>query len=153
MYDQQRIIREEVRGHILKAIDRHRPEATGIGLINRGLTHLGIRLQDDELVGHLKYLADKDILSSANRGADWSLTPYGVDVVEGSVERPPGIPEMSMLSHAEVQRRCEIRWRILTVLDITRTTGSLGETVQNCLSDVDFVVSDKELNREMDYLS
>ena len=151
--DMSRATREEVRGHILKAVDRNRPEATGAAIIRRGLEQIGIRLITEDLFPHLAYLKDKGLIESSDRGAYWLMTRFGVDVIEGTTERPDGIPSLSLLSYAEVKRRKEIRWRILNILDISRASGTLGQTMQLALSDVDFVVSDRELNREIAYLS
>jgi hypothetical protein len=149
--DIARAKRQEVRAHLLKVLDRQRPNPTAEAIILRSLSQSGITLKQEELLQELAYLEAKELATHAERL--WSLCPLGVDVLEHNVEAPAGIPVNGQLSPEVLAYRKEVRGRILTALYFARPHGTSSAILWRALDDSDLSVSDKELSREAQYLA
>ena len=92
--DLERAQREEARWRILRALDAGRPMPVSESVIWRTLTDATVPASPQQVRRELVYLQEKLLLSILNReGPTWSaqLTAHGTDVVEYTVECPPGI--------------------------------------------------------------
>lgn len=86
--------RQNLRTSILQVLNVARPYATSEKLVLQTLGDVQEDCGPGELRRELDYLAEKEIVVIRDRSAPvWmiSLTAYGVDVVEGAVELPPGL--------------------------------------------------------------
>lgn len=149
--DIARAKQQEVRAHLLKVLDRDRPDAVSEALLLRSLHQAGLRLVKDELVQELAYLEAKDLIG--HEGQQWYLLPLGIDVLERSVEPPSGIPAPTALGVEVLVHRKEVRSRILTALYYGRPHGLVSTILWRALDDSDLPVTEKELAREASYLA
>ncbi|SRR5690625_232179 len=86
--------RQNLRTSILQVLNVARPYATSEKLILQTLGDVQEDAGPAELRRELDYLEDKAILRVRDRRAPvWmiELTAYGVDIVEGAVDLPPGL--------------------------------------------------------------
>lgn len=86
--------REETRWRILRCLDAGRPVAVAETVIYRALHDAALNLTPATLRRELDYLRDKGLVQVHNEDAPvWAaeLTHLGVDVVEYTVDAPPGI--------------------------------------------------------------
>lgn len=142
---------QEIRAHLLKALDRGRPAPTPEALLIRSLKQASLPTTRTELQQELGYLEAKGLV--AHLEVLWRLLPYGVDVLEHSVEPPPGIPQPNGWGPNELFHRKEIRSRLLTALHYARPHGTLSSILWRTLDDSDLPVTDTEMAREAHYLS
>lgn len=85
--------RETGRWRILKVLDSGRPHSVDESLLLNVLNDAQVALTPSELRRELDYLRDRKLLEVEVRDGQWcaSLTHYGVDVVEYTVDVLPGI--------------------------------------------------------------
>lgn len=91
--DINKAVRESVRWYILVALNAGRPFPVGEDILVRTLIDAKLRMTTGELRRELDYLADKGLVEVGQNRDDWeaSLTALGVDVVEYTVDAPPGM--------------------------------------------------------------
>jgi Fe2+ or Zn2+ uptake regulation protein len=92
--DLEKAQREEIRWRILRTLDAGRPVAVAENIIYRTLYDISLPVTPYSLRRELDYLEDKGLIKILNRNVPtWcaELTGAGVDVVEYTVEAPPGI--------------------------------------------------------------
>lgn len=142
---------QEVRSHLLRALDRSRPAAMPEALLLRSLKQASLPLTRDELQQELGYLEAKQLV--AHLEVLWRLLPLGVDILEHSVEPPPGIPLPPSYSPDELHFRKEVRSRILTALYYARPHGIASVILWRALDDSDLPVTEAQLAREAHYLA
>ena len=86
--------REEARWRILRVMDAARPVAVSENIIVRVLSDVRLSLGIDGVRRELDYLRDLGLAElEGEDGGTWyaKLTARGVDVVEYTVEAPPGV--------------------------------------------------------------
>ena len=142
---------QEVRAHLLKALDRSRPAPTPEALLIRSLQQAALPLNRSQLQQELGYLEAKGLLH--HHEALWWLLPYGVDILEHSIEPTAGIPQPNGWGPNELLHRKEVRSRILTALYYARPHGIGNSILWRALDDSDLPVTETELARETHYLS
>jgi hypothetical protein len=145
--------RHDIRNKILTLLDDARPAPVPQSVLLRGLEGLECSLA--ELKRELTYLGEKNLLVNQGDSVNWKplLKPYGVDLLEGTQEPPPGLGRVAIaVNRAEYHRRQEIRWRILRVIDIGRPINVTQETLWRALDDADLLLTQQELRRELIYL-
>jgi hypothetical protein len=142
---------QEVRAHLLKALDRSRPNPTPEALLIRSLQQSGLTPSREQLQQELGYLQAKGLLN--HHEALWWLLPLGTDILEHSVPAPAGIPQPNGWGPNELLHRKEVRSRILTALYYARPHGIPSSILWRALDDSDLPVTQVELVRETHYLS
>jgi len=142
---------QEIRAHLLRALDRQRPASTAEAIILRSLQQSGLTVKREALVQELSYLEGKELARHTERL--WSLLPLGVDVLEHNVPDLPGIPINGALSPEARAYRQEVRGRLLSALYFARPQGASAGLLWRALDDSDLSVSGRELAREAAYLA
>lgn len=92
--DYEKAHREEVRWRTLRTLDAGRPLAVSETVIYRALADASLPVSPAALRRELDYLRDKGLVQLLGEQTPvWSaqLTGHGVDVVEYTVDAPPGI--------------------------------------------------------------
>lgn len=151
------IRREEIRCRIMQVLDANRPFVTLESLLLRSLERYELGIDLNRLRSELKYLQDKRVVENvAPQSESFKpvLTAYGVDLLEGNTEMPPGLSQVKpLLGEAELLRRQEIRWRMLRVADAARPGRVTEQLVWRTLDDCDLLTTKQELRRTMCYLA
>ena len=142
---------QETRAHLLKALDRGRPDPTPEALLLRSLKQASLMVNREQLQQELGYLEAKGLV--AHHEVLWCLLPFGVDILEHSIEPPPGIPQPNGWGPNEILHRKEMRSRILTALYYARPHGIPNTILWRALDDSDLPVTEAELAREAHYLA
>jgi hypothetical protein len=86
--------REDARWRMLRVLDAGRPIGVNETIVWRVLHDVKIGLSQMQIRRELKYLQDLGLVSIQGEGSEtWSanLTASGVNIVEYTVECPPGI--------------------------------------------------------------
>ena len=86
--------REEARWRALRVLDAGRPIAVSENIVWRVLNDVRLRLSVNEVRRELDYLRTLGLVEiEGEDGPEWyaKLTARGVDVVEYTVEAPPGV--------------------------------------------------------------
>ncbi len=89
----------EIRGRILKILDRAYPDEIGDELISLTLNDINMSVGPALLRGHIDYLEEKGYVESYTVGSEdlditrrlVRLTAKGKDLLEGSIPRDPGV--------------------------------------------------------------
>lgn len=85
---------KELRWRILKVLEAGRPVKVRESLIHLAITDADLEASPQEIRRELDYLRDHQLVEIAGEGTPtWTaaLTGLGVDVVEYSVDAPPGV--------------------------------------------------------------
>jgi hypothetical protein len=133
---------------VLQALDGARP--AGLTLTN--LTQLvsqqldGGAVRTNHVLEVLRLL-EKSNLVRIDREQEWAeLTLLGLDAIEGRLEE---YAPLTCVASQELQRRRELRWRILRVLDAARPLGVTTRLLYLALSDSRLLPNPSDLGREM----
>jgi len=151
MSDLEQARKQEIRYQVLVALDSERP-----GFVSEAVLQRACKLQpsQEELRRELLYLKQRgliEIAGSVEKIA--SLLAPGVDLLEGNSASLAGLLILDdRLSPTEIERRKEIRWRLLRVADISRPIAISESLAQRALHDVSFVLSQKDVRRCAVYL-
>lgn len=89
--------REGLRASILQILQVARPYGCSEKIMLLALDDVDENVGPNELRRELTYLEDKELIEvDASNGEIWKaqLTSYGVDVVEGAADLPPGIAKI-----------------------------------------------------------
>ncbi|MGD1907386.1 MAG: hypothetical protein ACFB0C_15565 [Leptolyngbyaceae cyanobacterium] len=140
----------EVRWQLLNLLDARRNEAIALSILRRCLQSQSISVSEAQLLRELDYLKDKGLVDAENLA--WSLTAYGLDVLEGNEAQPVGVVLERVVSDAVRLRRYEIRWRMLSLLDAGRPVGISRGLMLRALDDANLMLLDNELDQEAAYL-
>ena len=140
----------EVRWQLLNLLDARRNEAIALSILRRCLQGQSISVSEAQLLRELDYLKDKGLVDAENLA--WSLTAYGLDVLEGNEAQPVGVVLERVVSDAVRLRRYEIRWRMLSLLDAGRPVGISRGLMLRALDDANLMLLDNELDQEAAYL-
>jgi hypothetical protein len=87
----------EIRGWILQICHRAQPYGASFAVIEATLLETGFHVGLSEIKSHLKYLEQKDYICSKLIQKEsvkrWinSITPKGVDLLEGNIDPDPGV--------------------------------------------------------------
>jgi hypothetical protein len=153
--DQARI--QEIRYQLLTLLDSCRPDGAGENLLLRGLKSL--QVTPDDLRRELLYLKQRELLSlqpptNPSDGSTAALLSLGVDFLEGNAPHMAGVvlPETPALGRIELERRKEVRWRLLRVCDINRPQPLNESLAQRAIHDINLIVTHAELRRIAVYL-
>ena len=140
----------EVRWQLLNLLDARRNEAIALSILRRCLQGQSISVSEAQLLRELDYLKDKGLVDAENLA--WSLTAYGLDVLEGNEAQPVGVVLERVVSDAVRLRRYEIRWRMLSLLAAGRPVGISRGLMLRALDDANLMLLDNELDQEAAYL-
>lgn len=151
MSDLEQARKQEIRYQVLVALDSERP-----GFVSEAVLQRACKLQpsQEELRRELLYLKQRGLIEIAgsNEKIACLLAP-GVDLLEGNSASLAGLLILDdRLSPTEIERRKEIRWRLLRVADISRPIAISESLAQRALHDVSFVLSQKDVRRCAVYL-
>lgn len=95
-----RVENKEIRGWILRILDRFRPDGTSFEVIESVLLDSRFNVTLNELKAHLVYLTEKGYVrldeierNRVKRRINY-ITPKGVDLLEGNIPEDPGVMQV-----------------------------------------------------------
>lgn len=143
---------QTIRLQLLRLLDSDRPNEVSEHILLTGLK--AYQTTPDDLHRALLYLKQRELISLRKMDGSFlaTLLASGVDLLEGNVSAPPGFVLNQGLSQVELERRREIRWRLLKV---TSTSGiiPLSETLaQRTLHDIQYALSVEDVRRVAIYM-
>lgn len=92
-----KIENREIRGWCLRACERAKPYGASFRVIEMSLMEAGFHCSLSEIKAHLIYLEQKGYIQTEEKAAEGivrrinSITPKGVDLIEGNIEPDPGV--------------------------------------------------------------
>lgn len=144
--------KQEIRCQILSLLDSARPDWVDETLLLRSLK---ISATQEDVRRELTYLQSRQLVDVRQKGDRQRalILAQGVDLLEGNVPELGGVIVLDdRLSRMERERRKELRWIVLRLSDRSRPIALSESLVQRALHDVTYVVSSRELRRELIYL-